>query len=99
MIQTAQVSRAADHDLWLAEALKEIQTIQPGKTHREDLVKLFRRSGGLSTSISATFIYKDSSYIKVDIEFTPAVSGSRMDDPKDIVKSVSKPYLDWPVFD
>jgi hypothetical protein len=48
IIQSVQVSRAADHDLWLLEVLKEIQTIQPDKTRREDLVKIFRRSGGLS---------------------------------------------------
>ncbi len=96
VVQSGQVVRAADHDVWLAEVLKEIKTVQPGKTHREDLAKIFRRSGGLSTSISATFIYKDSSYIKVDIEFTPAIAGSRKEDPKDIVTRVSKPYIDTP---
>jgi hypothetical protein len=98
-IQGAQIIGAPDHDLWIAEILKEIGTIQPGKTRREDLEKIFRRSGGLSTPIIATFSHKDSMYIMVDIEFTPAVKGSRTEDPKDIVKNISKPYLGWPTRD
>jgi hypothetical protein len=56
-------------------------------------------AGGLSSPTSETFVYKNSTYIKVDIEFTQTVEGSRDKNPKDIVKKISKPYLDYFTYD
>jgi hypothetical protein len=45
-----------------------MQKIKVGMT-RADLLKVFTTEGGLSTSLNRTFVYRDCSYIKVDVEF------------------------------
>ena len=85
-----------EHEVWLAKALEEIQTIQPGMT-RQDLLRVFRRPGGIySTNRLATkYAYKGTLYINVDVEFTPAAGteDSSAEDPRDVIKTISRPYL------
>jgi hypothetical protein len=93
---------AAEHEMWISQATTEMQTIKAGRT-REDLLKVFKRAGGFYTTsrLAGTYEYKGSPYIKVDVEFseTPGSEGSTVDSPKDLIKSVSKPYLASPSFD
>src|SRR5262245_11285252 len=55
---------------WVANSLKEIQTIKVGMT-RTDLLKVFTTEGGLSTGLTRTYVYRECPYIKVDVEFEP----------------------------
>ena len=92
-------SCAQDHEAWVANALKKIESIKPGMT-REDLLRVFRTEGGLSTGLRRTFVSRDCPYFKVVVEFK---LGSRTyidpagfltsEDNRDIIVKVSKPYV------
>ena len=91
---------------WLANSLKEMQKIKVGMT-RADLLKIFTTEGGLSTGLNRTYVYRDCSYIKVDVEFDPAGRPARdaegritvVEANEDVIKRISKPYLEWMVVD
>lgn len=92
---------------WIFESLQEIQTIKVGMT-RADLLKVFSpEGGGLYTGLSRTYVFRGCIYIKVDVEFEP-VGRSATDDEgratliesdKDVIKEISKPYLELSIFD
>ncbi len=88
------------HVEWVARSLKQMQTIRPGMT-RTDLLKVFHVTGGLSPIPARTFVYRDCPYFKVDVTFTLA-HGEQKDatdrrriteSPKDVIKTISRPYL------
>lgn len=87
-------------------SLKEIQKIKVGMT-RADLLKVFTTEGGLSTGLNRTYVYRECSYIKVDVEFEPVGRPARDADwrvtlveaNEDVIKKISKPYLEWMVLD
>jgi hypothetical protein len=91
---------------WVAEALKRMQTIQPGMT-REDLLKVFTTEGGLSTRLHRTFVSQDCPYFKVDVQFDavgrPNRDGSGrvilVEGHQDIIVKISRPYLQLTVSD
>lgn len=95
-----------DHLAWVTQALERMETIKPGMT-REDLLKVFRTEGGLSTGLRRTFVSQDCPYFKVDVEFEPIgrpdrdkdgrVSG--VEDSRDIIVKVSRPYLQFSILD
>jgi hypothetical protein len=93
-------STTMNHTEWVGNALKEIQTIQPGMT-RKDLLKLFVAEGGLGGSGHSTFLYRDCQYIKVDVEFQPSqqTEGRVKEFPDDKIKEISRPYLGNPTID
>jgi hypothetical protein len=80
--------------------LTECQKIEPGMT-RADLLKSFTTEGGLSTATHRTFDYRGCFYIKVDVDFTLSDPKQNMleERPTDIIKTISKPYLDWYIAD
>ncbi len=95
---------------WVADVLKRIQTIKPGMT-REALLKLFTTEGGLAFYTKQverrTFVSRDCPYFKVDVELQ-AVDRSGHDrqrrvtfqeDPRDIIITISKPYLEFTIAD
>ena len=89
-----------EQDKWIAEAIVEIQSLKTGMT-RADLLKVFTEEGGISSRIQQTFVYRRSPYIKVDVTFqiqeaNDALSG---DKNTDVITSISKPYLEWPIVD
>jgi hypothetical protein len=91
---------------WIIYSLKEMQKIKVGMT-RADLLKVFTTEGGLSTGLNRTYVYRECSYIKVDVEFQPVGRPARDTDGRvtlveangDVIKKISKPYLDWMVLD
>jgi hypothetical protein len=93
---------AGEHETWISRATTEMQTIKVGMT-REDLLKVFTRAGGFFTTsrLAGTYQYKESPYIKVDVEFSeaPGEDNHTAESPKDIIRSISKPYLAPPAFD
>jgi hypothetical protein len=102
--QTAHQSQGETE--WIAGSLKTIQTIKVGMT-RADLMRVFTTEGGLSTGLNRTYVYRECPYIKVDVEFEPVGRPARdaegrvtlKEADKDLIKTISKPYLDWIIAD
>lgn len=99
-------SSPQDHVAWVAESLKQIQTIKPGMT-RGDLLKVFTTEGGLSTGLQRTYVSQECPYFKVDVQFK-AVGRPNHDadgrvtlqeDAKDVIVKISRPYLQFSVMD
>lgn len=79
---------------------------KPGMT-RQELLKIFTTEGGISTGLHRTFVSRDCSYFKVDVDFK-AVGRPHSDkdgrvtlveDKRDIIAKVSRPYVQFSVFD
>jgi hypothetical protein len=102
--QSSQKSQSQTE--WIASSLKEMQKIKVGMT-RADLLKVFTTEGGLSTGLNRTYVYRGCSYIKVDVEFEPVGRPARdtegrvtlVEANEDVIKRISKPYLEWMVVD
>src|SRR5271157_4722121 len=99
-----QTTRA--HVVWVAQALKRMQTIKPGMT-RQTLLTVFTTEGGLSTGLQRTFVSRDCPYFKVDIEFQAVGRPNRdgngratlVEDSQDIILKISRPYLQFTIAD
>ena len=81
------------HTQWVNNVLAWIATIKPGMT-RTDLLRVFTTEGGLSTRTHQTFVLKQCPTIKVAVQFS--ISRNEADDK---ITQISKPYLDYPVYD
>src|SRR6266478_3326498 len=98
----AQGPSTQDHVAWVAQALKQMQTVKPGMT-RSDLLKVFTTEGGLSTGLHRTFVSQDCPYFKVDVEFEAVGRPSRdangrvtlVEGSQDIIVKISRPYLQF----
>lgn len=94
------------HEVWVGHALEKMETIKPGMT-RDDLLKVFRTEGGLSTGLHRTFVSQDCGYFKVDVDFRAVGRPDRdsdgrvtlEEDARDIIVQVSRPYLQFSVAD
>lgn len=90
-----------NHTEWLAESLKEMETVKVGMT-RADLLKVFEGEGGLSVPERRRYVYRKCPYIKVDVEFE--LAGGRggirsVEGPADKIVKISKPFLEWTITD
>jgi hypothetical protein len=102
----AQPGPVDGHVAWVIEVLKRMLTIKPGMT-REALLKAFTTEGGLSTGLHRTFVSRDCPYFKVDIEFKAVGRPDRDDqarvtlteDPRDLIVTISRPYLEFSIMD
>lgn len=104
---TAAVTATSEnHTEWVARTLTRMLTIKPGMT-RSDLLKVFTTEGGLSTGLQRTFVSRDCPYFKVDVEFKAVGRRNRdregrvtlVEDGRDVIVRISKPYLDFAVMD
>ena len=94
---------SADTTSWLADSLTEMETVNAGMT-RQDLLKVFKPAGGVSSStrFRGVFVYRDSPYICIDVEFARPQGETGDNTPvstQDMITSVSRPYLARPAFD
>jgi hypothetical protein len=95
-----------DHTAWVLHTLERMEAIKPGMT-RADLLKVFRTEGGLSTRLLRTFVSRDCPYFKVDVEFRAAAPPdidntgfvTSVEDNRDIIVKVSKPYMQLSITD
>jgi hypothetical protein len=91
---------------WIVQSLKEMQTVKIGVT-RAELLKVFTTEGGISTGLNRTYVFRKCQLIKVDVEFEAVGRPARdaegrvtlIEAHEDVIKKVSKPYLDWGVTD
>ena len=105
---TAQVKAplSPDHLAWVSGVLKQMQSVKPGMT-REHLLSVFTTEGGLSTGLQRTYVSKECPYFKVSVEFRPVGRPARNefgrvtldDDSRDIIKTISQPYLEFSIMD
>jgi hypothetical protein len=94
--------RSLEHKEWLAESLREMQKIKVGMS-RADLLKVFTTEGGESSGLNRTYVFRGCTLVKVDVEFDPVGRPARdgegkvtlAEENKDLIKKISKPYLDW----
>ena len=89
-----------NHTDWIANSLKQIQTVKIGMS-RKDLLKLFKVEGGISARTSRRYVYRECPYIKVDVEFEPvdAKQDKRSEYLSDRIIKISKPFLEWSITD
>ena len=95
-----------EHRMWVAQTLQKMQTIQPGMT-RKDLLRVFTTEGGLSTALRRTYVSQECPYFKVDVEFEAVGRPNRdeegrvtlVEDNRDVIVKVSKPYLQFSIMD
>ena len=95
-----------DRNGWIVSIIKQTSAIKPGMT-RADLMKVFEGEGGLSTGLRRTYASRECPYIKVDVEFEPVGRPEHdqdgrvtlIEDDQDLIKKISKPYLDWSISD
>ena len=84
----------------------KMETIKPGMT-RQDLLEVFAKEGGLSTGLQRTFASQDCPYFKVDVTFNAIARPNRdadgrvtlVEDNRDIIAKISRPYLQFGVLD
>jgi hypothetical protein len=82
------------------------RSIKPGMT-RQDLLKVFKTEGGLSTRLPRTFVSRDCPYFKGVVEFKAATGPDRdnvgflnsVEDNRDIIVRVSKPSSQFAIGD
>jgi hypothetical protein len=93
------------HIDWIENSLTKIQTIQVGMTRRQ-LLEVFTTEGGISTRVWRTYVFRECKYIKVDVDFIPVgrrerdAEGRTLEESnQDVIKKISKPYLQWTIFD
>jgi hypothetical protein len=104
--RAGQGPSSQDHVAWVAQTLKQMQTIKPGMT-RMDLLKVFTTEGGLSIGLRRTFVSRECPYFKVDVEFEAVGHPSRdvngrvtlVEGSQDIIVNISRPYLQFSVTD
>ncbi len=94
------------HVTWAANVLKRLMTIETGMT-RETLLTVFTTEGGLSTGLQRTYVSQDCPYFKVDVEFDAVGRPNRdgegrvtlIEDPRDRIVKISRPYLQFSILD
>jgi hypothetical protein len=97
----AQSQGGQTHSEWIAQSLKEIETIKPGMT-RADLLKVFGEEGGVSTRTHRQYVYRECPYIKVSVEFEPVekIEPAKFpEDARDKIVKISRPFIEWSVID
>ena len=95
-----------DHVAWVGQVLQRIETIKPGMTRRQ-LLTVFTTEGGFSSPLKRTFVARECPYFKVDVEFKAVGRPDRgsdgrmttVEDSRDMIVRISKPYLQGSVID
>lgn len=100
MSYATQPEGASEHTKWVAQCLKEMETIKPGMK-RADLLKVFTEEGGIFTRTQRRYVYRECPYIKIDVVFEPvgAPEQKMIERPEDVIVEVSKPFLEWSIAD
>jgi len=95
-----------EHTQWVASVLRWTYDIKPGMT-RKDLLRVYTTEGGISTSTRRTYVLKGCPYIKVDVDFKAVGRPERdkegrmtlVEDGRDLIVKISRPYLDYIIVD
>ena len=88
-------------DRWITKTLIQIETIKLGM-HRRDLVQFFRQDGGFNpVDHQYRFVLKECTTIKIDVSFKDFNRNIPLqkEDLDDVIETVSRPYLQFAIFD
>lgn len=90
----------ADLTKKIEKVLHEVQQIKVGMT-RADLLKVFTTEGGISDRKWRRYVHRRCPYIKVDVEFEPVGEGKDFlrENAADKITKISKPFLEWSIYD
>jgi len=91
---------------WVGQMMQKMETIQPGMTRR-DLLTVFTTEGGLSTGLQRTYVSQECRCFKVDVEFEAVGRPNRdeegrvtlVEDERDVIVKISRPYLQGGIAD
>ncbi len=76
-----------------------VNTLRPGMT-RADVLKNFETEGGISARQWNHYVYKKCPFIKVDVTFVVASGEDQTKEAAtDKIAIVSKPYLEFSIYD
>ena len=84
----------------VTQALEAANRIKKGMS-RAEIEKEFNKDGGIDFGSSTIYTFKLCSLIKIRVEFVQNKddAASANDHQKDLVQSVSKPYIEYPMRD
>jgi hypothetical protein len=96
----------SEHVAWVADEFIRMQAIKPGM-NRGDLLEVFTIEGGLFTGLTRRFVSKNCPYFKVDVEFRAVGRPARdpegrvtlFEDVRDVIVTISQPYLQFSIMD
>jgi hypothetical protein len=107
MGQTPAKTPTVDQNLTrsIDQVLKDISSIQTGM-NRAELLRVFTAEGGISTRDGQQFVYRRCPYIKVVVNFRKPddadadwVNAPEEEWTRDLIQSISKPFLEYSVTD
>jgi hypothetical protein len=87
----------AEHRAWAEECVAEIDAMLPGMK-RWEVMERFGLDGGIRFPGKTRLRHCTCPMLKIDMEFDLA-QGTLEESPRDIVRSVSTPYLEYPISD
>ena len=95
----AQANHPTDENAmerWLSGELQEAHSIKPGMT-KADLLKVFMPDGGMQWNPTRRFVLRSCNLIKVDVTFqqSEGTHSTNLPARELIIKSISKPYLEY----
>jgi hypothetical protein len=84
----------------VSDALEAVGRIKKDMT-RADVAKEFLQEGGLFSREQTVYTFKMCPYIKIRVTFSPDPNYKGFSDgsPRDVVRSVSKPFIEYGVSD
>lgn len=96
----SQSETTENHTSWIAQSLKNMESVKVGMT-RKELLEVFREEGGISTRTWRRYAYRECPYIKVDVEFKPVEKNEARgtEYSSDEIVKISKPFLEPPIVD
>jgi hypothetical protein len=87
----------AEHRAFVEGCLAELEAILPGMK-RWEVMERFRRDGGITVGGEARLRHCTCRLLKVDVGFD-LPPGASQTSPRDLVRSVGNPYLEYPFAD
>ena len=102
---TADELNAKDFNAKIEIILRESQALKPGISTRKDVLKLYEYQGGIDEPVGGNlFRYRGCPYITVRVDFKNVSDKNSDKDErgknlKDLISTISKPYLNYPIID
>lgn len=103
---SAQSNSNAANNRWVQQVLDRMSRVKPGMM-RTDLLKVFTTEGGLSTGLQRTYVSQDCPFFKIDVTFKAVGRPERdkqgrltlVEDDRDQIATISRPYIAFSVMD
>ena len=96
-----QTEQEREHNACISKAILSAQAIRPGM-QRSVLDASFTTEGGISSARSKVYVWRECPYIKIHVELAPVSpndNGRVEENARDVITSVSQPYLQFSIMD